>query len=87
MLNFPLNKAVELLGGQVGLAKAVGVSQAHVWKWLNTTIDGVPDKKVIPISHATNWQVTPHELRPDIYPHQHDGLPECMRCQCIERVA
>ncbi|MCV5295753.1 hypothetical protein OFC42_28600, partial [Escherichia coli] len=24
-----------------------------------------------------NWSVTPHELRPDIYPNPNDGLPEC----------
>lgn len=75
----PLVKAVELLGGQVATAEAVGVKQAHVWAWINKTVDGVPEKQVIPVSKATDWRVTPHQLRPDIYPHPHDGLPAHLR--------
>ena len=74
-----LIKAVDLIGGQVATARAVGVKQAHVWGWLNKTKDGAPPERVISISAATNWQVTPHELRPDLYPHPQDGLPDHMR--------
>lgn len=81
-----IEKAVELVGGQKAMADAinkqfppeadVNLKQSHVWKWLNTTQDGVSEKFVIPMSSATGWKVTPHELRPDIYPHPEDGLPE-----------
>lgn len=74
-----LKKSVDIVGGQVALANAVHVKQAHVWAWLNKTKDGVPAEQVIPTSEATGWQVTPHELRPDIYPHPNDGLPEHLR--------
>jgi DNA-binding transcriptional regulator YdaS (Cro superfamily) len=74
-----LQKAVDMLDGQVRTANAVGVRQAHVWRWLNTTRAGVPAEYVIPISAATDYQVTPHELRPDLYPHPDDGLPEALR--------
>jgi len=30
---------------------------------------------VIRYSCARDWEVTPHELRPDIYPNPTDGLP------------
>ncbi len=74
-----LEKAVKLVGGQVAMAKATGVKQAHVWGWLNKTKDGTPAERVIAICNAVNWQVTPHQLRPDIYPHPDDGLPQHLR--------
>lgn len=80
----PLEKLVGLLGGQKELADALKtplepVSQAHVWKWLNTTKDGIPAKYVIRACAAVKFQVTPHELRPDLYPHPQDGLPTHLR--------
>jgi DNA-binding transcriptional regulator YdaS (Cro superfamily) len=81
-----LDKIITLLGtgGQSKLADCLKterdpVSQAHVWKWLNTTVNGIPEKHVIKACSAVNYQVTPHELRPDIYPHPDDGLPEHLR--------
>lgn len=61
------------------MANATHVKQAHVWNWLNKTKFGTPAERVIPVACATNWQITPHELRPDIYPHPQDGLPEHIR--------
>lgn len=74
-----LIKAVEILGGQVATAKSLGVAQAHVWAWINKTKDGIPAKNVIAVSKATEWIVTPHQLRPDLYPHPMDGLPDHLR--------
>lgn len=79
-----LEKVVQLVGGQVALADALAtkeepIKQGHVWRWLNTTVEGIPARHVIPACSAINWQVTPHELRPDLYPHPDDGLPEHMR--------
>ena len=28
---------------------------------------------------ATDWEVTPHDWRPDLYPHPEDGLPRAGR--------
>lgn len=81
----PLENAIQILGTQRGLADALTrltgqeVKQAHVWNWLNTTRNGVPGEYVIGISEATEWQVTPNQLRPDLYPHPDDGLPASMR--------
>jgi len=80
-----LEKIIELLGGkQQRLAEVLStdekpIKQAHVWNWLNVTADGIPERHVIKACKAVNFQVTPHELRSDIYPHPHDGLPESMR--------
>lgn len=84
-----LEKAVDLAGGQVALAKAIRewfeargiicrVKQAHVWGWLNKQ-GKVPGEYVIAIADILKWQITPNALRPDLYPHPHDGLPEHMR--------
>lgn len=74
-----LVKAVAIAGGQTALAEKLHVKQAHIWKWLNTTKDGVPAEQVLPVCEVTGWLVTPHQLRPDLYPHPHDGLPESLR--------
>lgn len=78
-----LQKAVQLAGGQVALAAKIRdvlptskVTQAFVWKWLNSPSDNTPPSEwVIPICLVLEWQVIPHELRPDIYPNLSDGLP------------
>lgn len=79
-----LEKVVNLVGGQLALADELAVEsksikQAHIWNWLNKTKLGVPAEQVINVCKCVDWQVTPHELRPDIYPHPHDGLPDHMR--------
>lgn len=70
-----LEKAIDIIGGQVATAKAVNTSQPSIWKWLNSTKEGVAGEFVIAVAKATDWQVTPHQLRPDLYPHPEDGLP------------
>ena len=62
---------------QQSFAKAIAVSQAMVSKWfLGTRVAG---DSVLKVAIATDWQVTPHELRPDLYPHPQDGLPAHLR--------
>lgn len=65
-------KAIDLVGLQP-LAKAVGVSYQAIRKFER---DAIPAERVIPIARATDWRVTPHELRPDLYPNASDGVPE-----------
>ncbi|MGY1490745.1 YdaS family helix-turn-helix protein [Methylobacillus pratensis] len=81
-----LKKLVGLAESQALLADKINkiqpgakLAQAHVWKWLNSTALGIPGEYVISACHVVNWQVTPHQLRPDLYPHPADGLPEAMR--------
>lgn len=60
-----LRKAIEVAGGQSALAKAIGVTQPHIWNWLNR--DGhVPVEYVFAIEKVTG--VPCWDLRPDIWP-------------------
>ena len=80
-----LIKIIDIAKGQTALAillKSIvpesKIQQAHISNWLNR--DGyVPAEWVIPCCQAVNWQVTPHQLRTDLYPHPHDGLPDHLR--------
>ncbi|MHB1098525.1 MAG: YdaS family helix-turn-helix protein [Burkholderiales bacterium] len=83
MKTLVLEQAVALCSGQSELARRLRallpgdkVSQVHVWKWLNRVSGPVPPAKyVIPICQAVEWQITPNQMRPDLYPFPHDGLP------------
>jgi DNA-binding transcriptional regulator YdaS (Cro superfamily) len=60
-----LQRAVQIAGGQSGLARAIETSQQRVWKWVNVS-HSAPAEMVLAIERATGvprWQ-----LRPDIYP-------------------
>jgi DNA-binding transcriptional regulator YdaS (Cro superfamily) len=59
-------------------AKAVGVSIHALKHWVYGT-RRVPSKRVLGLCAASNWAIKPHDLRPDIYPNQTDGLPDSMR--------
>lgn len=65
-MNTALQKAVEVVGSQVALAAALGVRQGHVWKWLNTAVEGVPAKYCPSIERATGGAVRCEDLRPDV---------------------
>lgn len=78
-----LLQAVRLAGGQVHLARGIReripgskVSQVHVWGWLNSVqMEVPPPETVIPICDFLDWRMTPHRLRPDLYPNLTDALP------------
>lgn len=78
-----LQRAVDIAGGQVHLARGIRehsadskVSQVHVWNWLNAVkIEVPPAESVLPIAKCLQYRITPHQLRPDLYPNPGDGLP------------
>ncbi|MEN6302452.1 MAG: YdaS family helix-turn-helix protein [Thermoguttaceae bacterium] len=67
----PVSIAVSLVGLQP-LAKAVGVSYQMIRKYERTSTSA---ERVLDLSRATGWRVTPHALRPDLYPNAPDALP------------
>lgn len=73
-----LRLAVELADGQLPLARKIGHSQGDIWKWLNIPGRSVPATAIIPICEAVNWQITPHQLAPRIYPNAEDGMPHAV---------
>lgn len=70
----PIEKAIRVLGSPAALALAVGVTKQAVWLWRKG--QRVRHDRVLPICEASEWCVTPHELRPDLYPYTTDGLPK-----------
>ncbi|HDC4402261.1 TPA: helix-turn-helix domain-containing protein [Enterobacter kobei] len=58
-------------GSASTLGALIGVSKMAVSLWRRK---GIPAERVLPIYAVTG--VTPHELRPDLYPNPTDGLPK-----------
>ena len=84
-----LQKAVDLAGGQAQLARGIRsrmpdskIGQVHVWGWINTVkIEVPPAEAVLAIADFLEYRITPHELRPDLYPNPCDALPDPV-CTC-----
>ena len=66
-----LQSVIHSICTQRELAARIGVQPQSITHWINS---GVPAKRVLSIYQATRGAVTPHELRPDIYPDS-DWLP------------
>lgn len=62
--------ASNLFANRAALARLAGVTKQAVSGWRR-----IPADRVLAVSRATKWQVTPHAMRPDIYPNPTDGLP------------
>ncbi|OVY38274.1 hypothetical protein BME69_08535 [Klebsiella quasipneumoniae subsp. quasipneumoniae] len=58
---------------QAEIGRRLGCMQQSVSLWLNTR---VPADRVIPLCQLMDWEVTPHELRPDLHPTPISGIPE-----------
>jgi len=59
---------------QSDIAKAAGVHPVLIHQW-SSGKRSIPADRVLAVARATEWKVTPHALRPDIYPNPTDGLP------------
>lgn len=79
-----LLQAVDFAGGQAQLARGIReripgskISQPHVYKWLNSpNPDQMPPADVVlAIADFLEYRMTPHDLRPDLYPNPGDALP------------
>ena len=74
-----LNKACALAESKARLARKIEIKPQALQQWLASGI--VPADRVLSVARAVEYQVTPHDLRPDLYPHAEDGLPLEMREQ------
>lgn len=63
------------LGMRSHVAKQAGIAPAYLYQ-IEHGIKPAPVLRVIAIARATGWKVTPHELRPEIYPNPTDALPK-----------
>ena len=75
----PLLNAIRICGSQSELGKRIGKGQYIVTAWVRRYGCKVSAEYVVQVSQAIDWKITPHELRPDLYPHPDDGLPDHLR--------
>ncbi|MBE8905989.1 transcriptional regulator [Enterobacter asburiae] len=69
-----IDKAIKKAGTATRLAEMLEVSAMTISHWRNRYQGMVPADRVLSIYVLTG--VTPHELRPDLYPNPTDGLPK-----------
>ncbi|EMZ5861529.1 transcriptional regulator [Yersinia enterocolitica] len=67
-----IKKRIAGIASQTEIASRLGHKPQAIQQWFKNKI---PPKKVIPVCEVLLWQVTPHELRPDLYPNPRDGMP------------
>lgn len=70
----PLQRAIDLAGGQVALARLIGdgVKQQHVSSWVNHC-KRLPAERAVQIERALKGAVTREELRPDLFIREDDA--------------
>ena len=71
-MNDHIKKKVAEKFSQRELAMLMSTKQQSVSRWFNSKF---PVSRVIHLCQLMQWGVTPHELRPEIYPNPTDGLP------------
>lgn len=71
-----MQRVIDIKKSQAAVAAVVGARQQSVGYWLK---EGLPGEHVLRISADIGYAVTPHQLRPDLYPHPEDGLPPELR--------
>jgi DNA-binding transcriptional regulator YdaS (Cro superfamily) len=57
---------------QSELGRRLGKKPQTISGWFKNR---VPAEEVLPACQALEWQVSPHELRPDKYPNPTDAIP------------
>jgi len=55
----------------VSAGRRISIQRVNNWQ-----DRGVPLDMTIFFCRAVAWDITPHQLHPDSYPHPEDGLPE-----------
>ncbi|PPD12149.1 hypothetical protein [Methylophilus sp.] len=81
-----LLKIIDLFGGNRSalarrLAEVSGnpkLSATHINNWIERD-KNIPTDYVIPIAQVSEWKFTPHQIKPNKYPHPQDGLPDHLR--------
>lgn len=68
------DKAVRVIGSVSAVSRLFGFkSSQSVANWIER--NRVPSERVLKLCELGGWSVTPHDLRPDIYPDPSHGLP------------
>ncbi|WP_419776106.1 transcriptional regulator [Mixta mediterraneensis] len=73
MMKTALQRAIDSAGSLRVFAAQLEISEQSVCRWKNKYKGNVPSGRVLKVYEISG--VTPHELRPDLYPNPTDGLP------------
>ncbi|WP_413323302.1 transcriptional regulator [Acidithiobacillus ferriphilus] len=65
-MNEAILKTLSMFGSQDAMAKAIGVSQFAVSKWVRG-VGAISAESAVLIEHATGGVITREDLRPDIF--------------------
>lgn len=68
-----LKKKIAIHLSQKEIAAHMDTNQQNVSRWLNSR---VPAERVIPLCELLGWEVTPHDIRPDLHPTPVSGIPD-----------
>jgi len=71
-INPHIEAAITFAGGPSAVARRFKINPWAVSKWRQSE---VPPKRVLALCRFGGWQVTPHQIAPDLYPNPDDGLP------------
>jgi len=58
---------------QRAIAQGLGVTPQAVNQWFAKSV--IPARFVLKLCEFVGWAITPHEVRPDLYPSKLDGMP------------
>ncbi|WP_061382635.1 transcriptional regulator [Citrobacter werkmanii] len=76
-----MNKDLRVKLGEItsqrSIAQGLGVTPQAVNQWFAKSV--IPARFVLKLSELVGWAITPHEVRPDLYPNKNDGLPDSLK--------
>lgn len=68
------NKAIHLAGGPSSVARHFGIKPWAVSKWERA--GKIPAERIPDLVKLIRYEVTPHQLRPDVFIFPMDGVPD-----------
>jgi len=68
-----IQQAIALAGGLTALGERIGQTPQRVFNWRER--QNVPAELIPAICKAVDYQLLPHEFRPDLWPGKLDGIP------------
>ncbi|EMM3426402.1 transcriptional regulator [Klebsiella aerogenes] len=72
-MNENVRMKLSAIVSQKAIAQGLGVTPQAVNQWFAKS--AIPPRFVLKLCEFVGWGVTPHELRPDLYPSKLDGMP------------
>ncbi|EDN6659737.1 helix-turn-helix domain-containing protein [Salmonella enterica subsp. enterica] len=71
-MNNIVKEKIAKFATQRELAVLMKTKQQNISRWINSKF---PPERVIPFCELMHWEITPHELRPDLHPTPVSGIP------------